>query len=255
MVDDLQIDDIQTRHEVDVDGDTVVAVHHECGGDRWIFFSHGFVSDKEGSYEERCRRAVDERFDAVRFDHRGCGESDLGFDAQNLSTRLTDLAVVVDYFEPESCVLYGSSFGGKVALHAAADDLPPDSASTVPAAVEAVVVKAPVTYVDALERYAGVDGGAAGDGDGYGVGEGFVDDLRGYGFDAVIEALDVPVAVYHGRDDGTVPVRHSFEAMQDLSTDVSLHAYEAEGHRFTRSAEHRMRDSIFRWLEEVLEAE
>lgn len=233
---------MQVRHEVEVEGDSVVAVHHESEGDRWIFFSHGFVSDKEGSYEERCRRAVAEGWDAVRFDHRGCGESDLGFGEQNLSTRLEDIAGVVEQFDPDRCVLFGSSFGGKVALHAAVDDHPTEV--EVSDRVEAVVARAPVTYVDVLEGLRG-DGGAPE----HGLADGFFDDLESYPFSAVEQEMDVPVAVFHGRDDGTVPVSCSFDAAEAVDVDVSLHAWEGEGHRFSRQAEGRMQRQMFRWLD------
>lgn len=217
-----------TRHTVDVDGDEVVAVHHESEGDRWMFFSHGFVSDKTGSYEERCERAVKEGYDAVRFDHRGCGESDLRFQEQTLSTRIADLRAVIDYFDPGAYVLFGSSFGGKVVLHTATED---DS-------VEAVVTRAPVTYADFF------DGNLP---DGFG-GE-FAEDFRSHGFEKVERELDVPVAVFHGRDDETVPLESVLDSINGMNVDILLETYAGENHRFSRESEERMRDSMFGWLE------
>ena len=131
-----------TRHEISVEGETVVAVHHEAEGDRWLLFCHGFISDKSGSYESRCERAVAEGYNAVRFDFRGCGVSSRSFGGQTLSTRIADLRAVLSYFDPGELVLFGSSFGGKVALHVgAATD------------VEAIAVRAPVTYTRAFEQY------------------------------------------------------------------------------------------------------
>jgi len=216
-----------TRHTVDVDGDKLVAVHHEGGGDRWMLFSHGFVSDKTGSYEGRCERAVDEGYDAVRFDHRGCGESDLRFGEQTLSTRIADLRAVIDHFDPEAYVLFGSSFGGKVVLHTATDA----------DGVEAVVTRAPVTYTDIFD-------GSLPDG----FGGGFAEDLRSYGFEEVERGLDVPVAVFHGRDDETVPLGSVLDAIKGMRVDVLLETYAGESHRFSRESEERMRDRTFGWL-------
>ena len=228
-----------TRHTVPVDGDEVVAVRHGADTDTedWILFSHGFVSDKEGSYVGRCERAVAEGYNAVRFDHRGCGESDLSFSEQKLSTRVTDLRAVIEYFEPPSLVLFGSSFGGKVVFHAAVDD----------SRVEAVGARAPVTYTEPFEKY---QESGAGDGRsaGWGVAKGFFEDMRSYDFTGVEEELDVPVAVFHGRDDATVELEHSLDAVAGLGTDVVLHAYEGEGHGFSRGAEARMREELFGWL-------
>lgn len=216
-------------HSVYVDGDEVAAVRHAPDGTSrenlgWIFFSHGFVSDKTGSYEGRCERAAAEGYNAVRFDHRGCGESDLGFDEQNLATRTADLRAVVDHFGAERYVVFGSSFGGKVAFHVAAED---DRA-------EAVAVRAPVTYNDTFDGYATGDFGEA---------------LEARPFSEVVESLDVPAAVFHGRDDETVPVGDSFRAVEAVGTDVVLHVYADEGHLFSREAEERMRNGFFSWLE------
>lgn len=232
-----------TRHTVSVDGGEVVAVRHEAetdaetdtdaDEDRWIFFSHGFVSDKEGSYVGRCERAAAEGYDAVRFDHRGCGESDLSFAEQNLSTRVADLRAVVEYFEPSSCVLFGSSFGGKVVFHVALGD----------SRVEAVGARAPVTYTEPFEEYRRAGAG--------GVADDFFEDLESYDFADVEERLEVPVAVFHGRDDATVEIEHSIDAVAALETDVMLQAYASEGHSFSREAEVRLRDGLFAWLETV----
>ncbi|MFP4174464.1 MAG: alpha/beta fold hydrolase [Halobacteriales archaeon] len=221
-----------TRHTVPVDGEEVVAVHHGSDGERWMFFSHGFVSDKSG-YAGRCERAVNEGYDAVRFDHRGCGESSRPFGDQNLTTRIADLRAVVEYFGAVSPVVFGSSFGGKVAFHAVAGELSGD--------VEAVVARSPVTYNEPMERYRTEQ-------EGTGVADAFFEDLDGYGFETVEENLDVPVAVFHGRDDEVVDVRHSFDAVRALGTDAVVEAYAGEGHRFSRDAEARLRDRLFGWL-------
>jgi pimeloyl-ACP methyl ester carboxylesterase len=222
-----------TRHTVPVDDEAVVAVHHGSDGDGWLFFSHGFVSDKSG-YEGRCERAVEEGYDAVRFDHRGCGESSRSFGGQSLTTRIEDLGAVVEYFGATQYVLFGSSFGGKVALHASLDlD-----------GVEAVVLRAPVTYNEPMERYR--DDGV------YGVADGFFDDLDRYVFSEVEEGFRAPVAFFHGRDDETVEPRFSFEAAASLGSDAVVEAYAGEGHRFSRTAEDRLRDRAFGWLSTVV---
>lgn len=100
----------------------IAAVHHEADSDDWLVCCHGLRSDKSGSYERRCRRAREEGYNAVRFDARGCGESDGEFVESTLEARLAGLRRVVGYFESSSYSLFGLSFGGKVALHAAAED-------------------------------------------------------------------------------------------------------------------------------------
>ncbi|MCX2818275.1 alpha/beta hydrolase [Haladaptatus sp. F3-133] len=225
-----------THHTVPVGDEEVVAVHHESEGDGWIFFSHGFVSDMSG-YERRSERAVDEGYDAVRFDHRGCGGSSRLFGEQTLTTRIEDLCAVVDYFDASSYVLFGSSFGGKVVLHASAAEL--DRAN-------AAVVRAPVTYNAPMERYRN-------EGTAEAVADGFFDDLDRHGFSEVEESLTVPVAFFHGREDDTVDVAYSFEAAVSVGSDAVVEVYEDEGHRFSDTAEERLLDRTFGWLSTVVD--
>jgi pimeloyl-ACP methyl ester carboxylesterase len=235
-----------TRHRIPVtDGEEVVAVHHHGPSDWWLVFCHGFRSDKTGSYERRCRRAVGEGYHAVRFDFRGCGESDGAFVDQTLTDKLADLAAVVDHFDPGSYALFGSSFGGTVALHAVTGD----------DRVTAVATRAPVTDTSAMDDYreAVEREGVCAFEDGRRVDERFFADLDGYHFQDVADALAVPVAIFHGARDASVPVGDSFEAARALGTDVLVEKFADEGHRFSEDAEQRMRDRLFEWLATVPE--
>jgi pimeloyl-ACP methyl ester carboxylesterase len=229
------------RHTIPVaDGESVVAVHHEADSDDWLVFCHGFLSDKSGSYEGRCERAVAEGYNAVRFDFRGCGESDGAFIEGDLSTRIADLRAVVDYFDPPAYTVFGSSFGGKTAFHSAVDD----------DRVEAIVTRAPVTYnrAFAAAREAVDSAGVFRYDEEYAIDERFFEDFDTYAFADVAERLDVPVAVFHGREDASVPLSDSLDAVGALSTDTFLQAYRDEGHRFSEAAEDRLRERAFDWL-------
>ncbi|WP_340101341.1 alpha/beta hydrolase [Salinibaculum salinum] len=229
------------RFEVEVDGQSVVGVTHPAPGDRWLVFCHGFLSDKSGSYEERCRRAVDAGYNAIRFDFRGCGDSDGAFVDQTLSDKLADLQAVLDHVDPVRYALFGSSFGGKVAFHTAvADDR-----------VTAVATRAPVTYNRAFDEYRDTveNKGVVTFEDGRAVDSTFFADFETYDFTAVTERLDVPVAIFHGRDDDSVDIEDSFDAASALPGDVLLEAFAGEGHRFTEEAEARLRERLFDWLD------
>jgi pimeloyl-ACP methyl ester carboxylesterase len=229
------------RHTIPVtDEESVVAVHHEATGDDWLVFCHGFLSDKSGSYETRCERAVSEGYDAVRFDFRGCGEADRAFVETNLSTRIADLRAVLDYFGMSSCAVFGSSFGGKTAFHAAVDD----------DRIETLLTRAPVTYnrAFAAARDAVESTGEFRYDDDHAIDERFFADFEAYAFDDVADALEVPVAIFHGRADAAVPLSDSLDAVAALETDVLLQAYAGEGHRFSRDAEERLREQAFEWL-------
>ena len=232
---------METEHAVPVNGDEVVsAIHHEAdAGDGSIVFCHGFRSDKTGSYVGRCREAVERGYDAVRFDFRGCGDSDGTFAEATLSARIADLEAVLDYFDPDPVVLFGSSFGGTVAFHRAVGD----------DRVEAVVTRAPVTYgtFDDLRATIEAEGEVRFD-DGRRIDARFLEDLDRYDFADVEAGLDCPVAIFHGSDDESVPVGDSFRAAENLQADVMVQTYVGEGHRFSREAESRMREQLFEWL-------
>lgn len=230
-----------TTHSIPVtDAESVVAVHHEAPTDDWLVFCHGFRSDKSGSYEGRCERAVEAGYNAVRFDFRGCGAADGEFVDQTLSDKLADLRAVVTHFDPDTCALFGSSFGGKVAVHATASD----------DRVTALAARAPVTANSAFDavRDAVETGGDYEYDTGDRIDGRFFDDLDDYPFDAVVGKIGVPVALFHGAADDSVPIEDSFAAAQRLRTDVCLQKYADEGHRFSRPAEARLREQLFDWL-------
>ncbi|THE62897.1 alpha/beta fold hydrolase [Salinadaptatus halalkaliphilus] len=230
-----------TKHEVTVDGETIVAVHHGAPSQKWFVCCHGLRSDKSGSYQRRCGRAVEHGYNAVRFDFRGCGESDGAFVESTLSARLADLEAVLEYFDPSSCVLFGSSFGGNVAFHtAAADDR-----------VVAVVTRAPVTDPATFDRYREIvaDEGEVRFETGERLDEAFLDDITQYPFAPIADTLDVPVAIFHGDADDSVDVADSYRAAEALETDVLLQTYAREGHRFSPAAERRLLAVTFAWLE------
>ena len=232
-----------TERAIRVDGERIEAIHHAAGGDRWLFLCHGFRSDKTGSYEGRCERAVEAGYDAVRFDFRGSGGSDRAFVEATLTSRIEDLRAVVEDFEPPSYACFGSSFGAKVAFHAAAGPLDP----------VAIVARAPVTYNRAFEadrRTVEAEGTLRYD-DEHAVDARFFEDFGTYSFEAAAEAIGAPVALFHGGDDGAVPIDDSLDAAAALETDVVLEKYAGEGHRFSEGAERRFRERAFGWLDGV----
>lgn len=226
------------RHVIPVTEDLdLVALHHPAPTDDWFVCCHGLRSDKSGSYEGRCELAVEAGYNAVRFDFRGCGESDGSFERSHLSARIADLEAVLSHFEPARVVLFGSSFGGAVAFHIAAGD----------ERVVGVATRAPVTYTgqfvageEQRDRKRREE-----------LGQVFVEDVADHDFDAVTGSFDVPVAIVHGAADRSVPVEHSYRAAEALATDVLLQIYDDEGHRFTREGESRLRRLLAYWLDEV----
>ena len=231
-----------THHRIPVtDGESVAAVHHPADGERWLLFCHGFGSDKQGSYERRCERAVAAGYDAVRFDFRGVGESDRSFPASTLSTRLADLRAVADGFGPETYAVFGSSFGGLVALHAAARD----------DRIAAVVCRSPVTDLSVYDERARRvrEDGPIEHPSGYTVDERLFDDLNAFDTGAAAERISVPVAVVHGAEDDVVPPEGSFATAARLDGAVLVRQVAGEGHVFSEPAEELLWRVTLDWLD------
>ncbi len=232
-----------TKHSVEVEtGEEVSAVHHSADSDKWIFFCHGYGSDKEGSYEERAKRAVEEGYNAVRFDFRGNGESDGEFIDQSLSTRIQDLKACIDFFEPEKIFLFGMSFGGKVVSHA-----------TEEMDIEALILKSPVTYNSIMDKFRKVveeKGSYTHFGDKT-IDERFFEDFDTYSFEEVTSGLGVPVAVFHGGADTTVHFENSAEAVKAFETEALLYKLEGEEHSISDEGEKKLKDMMFAWLYQI----
>jgi alpha-beta hydrolase superfamily lysophospholipase len=232
-----------SKHSVEVeDGEEVSAVHHSADSDKWIFFCHGYGSDKEGSYEERAKRAVEEGYNAVRFDFRGNGESDGDFIDQSLSSRIADLEACINFFEPEKIYLFGMSFGGKVVSHA-----------TEEMDIEALILKSPVTYNSIMDKFREVveeKGTYTHFGDKT-IDERFFEDFDTYSFEEVTSGLGVPVAVFHGGADTTVHFENSAEAVKAFETEALLYKLEGEGHSMSDGGEKKLKDMMFAWLDQI----
>ena len=224
------------------DGEEVSAVHHETDSDEWIFFCHGYGSDKEGSYEERAERAVEEGYNAVRFDFRGNGESDGDFIDQSLSSRIKDLKACIDFFGPRKIFLFGMSFGGKVVSHAAED-----------IDVEALILKSPVTYNSIMDKFREVveEKGSYTHFADKTIDERFFEDFDNYSFEKLVPDLDMSVAIFHGGADTTVHFENSSRAIESLDTEALLYKLEGEKHSMSEKGEKKLKDMMFVWLDQV----
>lgn len=231
------------KYSIEVqDSESISAVHHEADSDNWIFFCHGYGSNKEGSYKERAEQATEEGFNAVRFDFRGNGESDGEFIDQSLSSRINDLKACINFFEPRNIYLFGMSFGGKVVSHATQD-----------LEIEALVLKSPVTYNSIMDKFREVveeKGNYTHFGDKT-IDERFFEDFDTYSFDDVAKGLDAPVAIFHGSKDSTVHFENSSKATKAFETDVMFYKLKGEKHSMSNKGEKKMRDMMFAWLDQI----
>ncbi|QGA80038.1 alpha/beta hydrolase [Candidatus Nanohalobium constans] len=219
-------------------GEKVAVTHEEADSDTWIFVCHGFGGNKERQSEYL--ELAEESFNVVTLSFRGNGDSDGEFIDQDLSSRIKDLEAVVNYFEPENTILFGTSFGGKVVFHTAED-----------IDVDAVIGKAPVTYKEIMDKFREVveAKGRFEYIDGKPIDESFFDDFDSYDFEELENSLYIPVAIFHGAADTTVHPEFSFEAAEKLDTSVMLDKIEGEKHSFSRDGKEYMFGQMVAWLD------
>jgi pimeloyl-ACP methyl ester carboxylesterase len=96
------------------------AYRHRAGTGPTLVFLPGYMSDMDGTkalalddWAAREGRAV------LRFDYAGCGASGGDFEAQTLSGWLGDVLAMIDRIAGGDVILVGSSMGGWLMLHAA----------------------------------------------------------------------------------------------------------------------------------------
>lgn len=236
---------MEEKRFLDIGDERIAVVFHEPEGEAkgTVVFCHGFGSDKEGSYVRRAEMAVEAGFRAVRFDFRGNNESSREFVDANLTTRIEDLRRVLDEVEGGVGV-YGSSFGGLVAILAAERD----------DRIDALALRAPVTSLG-FEKFREEVGD-----DGYyeqlpgkRVDERFLEDVDMYSMEGVAGRLTQPTLVMHGVGDGVVPMADSRRFFEQLECEKEYVRFENEGHRFSAEADGRAVRTALEWFDRFLD--
>jgi pimeloyl-ACP methyl ester carboxylesterase len=89
--------------------------------DNIIIMAHGFMNDRssQGRFEQVAERLNEEKYNVLKFDFSGCGESDQ--DIIELDKEIDDLKSAIDFAKEEGfkkIALFGNSLGGLVCLKA-----------------------------------------------------------------------------------------------------------------------------------------
>lgn len=107
-----------------VTGDRVRIAYSETGTGPCLLFVRGWITHLDLMWGEPSFRAFIEalaqRFRVVRLDARGNGLSDREIDRPDLDDFVADVEAVVDAAGIDRCLLWGSSFGGPIAIAYAA---------------------------------------------------------------------------------------------------------------------------------------
>lgn len=228
------------KHFIEIEnGEKVAAAHHEASSNKWLFLCHGFGGNKDRGNKGRAEAFNEIGWNTVRLDFRGNGESDGEFIEQDLSSRIEDLEAAIEYFRPGKCVLFGTSFGGKVVFHTA-----------IQRDVGGVIGKAPVTYNRIMDKFRSVidKKGTFEYIDGKPIDERFIKDLDTYSFSDVEDQLEAPVFMSHGAADQTVHIENSVEALKNLDVDVEFQKLRGVKHSYTDEGKRKMNSAVKAWL-------
>jgi pimeloyl-ACP methyl ester carboxylesterase len=201
-----------------------------------LLYAHGFGSSQSGEKATFFRRAAAEaRIPFASLDFQGHGRSGGGMRGLTLSRNLDDLDRLHRLLAAEGfarVVAFGSSMGGvSVLWHAVRQ---PDT-------VAAAVALAPaITLADEMLRRAGLERAAEWEAAGFvhvstdlvedDLGWGFVEDFRRHPWPRLADDLTVPVLLFQGVQDESVPWRHVVE-LAGRSRQVDLHLFSDGDHR------------------------
>jgi len=192
--------------EVNING--IKAVINECG-EHFIICCHGLYSNKDSKkYVEISSLARKNGFSSVRFDFRGCGESEGNFFESTLSNRLKDLDEIVGYVKKNygaSISLIGSSFGGMVAIAYAYKNN-----------VKPIVTISTPYKIDGIEKN-------------------FVEDAMQYDLLEMIKNVS-HILIIHGKNDELVPSEHAEKLYENASPPKKILIFDAD-HSFSDEGE------------------
>lgn len=202
----------------------IQAAAHLAAPDRWIICSHGLYSSKDSDkYVTLAKMAGERGISLLRFDHRGCGQSDGSFVDSTLSRRIEDMRAAIEWTRRTYAAdigLFGSSFGGMVSILAADDEIEALALMSTPYEIR----------------------------DDPGLGEAFMEDLQRYDLLDSVAAVP-PVLVMHGRNDELVPVAHAKALHEHASSKKRLLLFDTD-HRFSdASSRKKALTAALDWIE------
>jgi alpha-beta hydrolase superfamily lysophospholipase len=187
-----------------------------------IICSHGLFSDKDGSkFVALTQHLAEKGFVAVRYDHRGCGQSQGRLSDTTLTGRCADLAAVSDFMRRQTHYvndrigLMGSSMGGLVSLWEAVRN----------PIYHAVVTWATPWEISRPRNEQGKIGPIV-------LGDTFYTDLKQYRPAKLMKAIRRCMIV-HGSADELVPLTHAHTFYRHLGEPKTIKVLDGADHRFS----------------------
>ncbi len=233
---------MEKRVEIKIDGFRCVGILHtprDAKGS--CVLCHGLLSSKESPKYRLLGRTFSEiGLATVRFDFRGCGESEMEFKDTTLTTRIEDTLAWAEFMKREfgyALFLMGSSLGGVCVCIASKRE---DSVATA-------LWATPVHFRGVRERASNTIPQ---------LGEGFIKELEEYDATEYIPYLKRPIVI-HGTEDSVVPPYHAEIIYTNAPEPKKLVMVEGADHIFTEEshlerAVSENRDWFKKFLEEVV---
>ena len=206
-----------------------------------IIASHGLISSKDSyKYIALGERLSQEGMALLRFDFRGCGESEGTLEQSTVTARISDLSSAMQFVgsHPDlgnRIVLLGSSLGGYVSLIKAA----------TAKEVGAVVLWSTPFHLDGIESKKDAEGMPP-------LGKPFMRDLKKHRLLPLLPKVS-NCLVIHGDADELVSVDQAWEIFHHLGPSKEIHIIEGGDHRLTDPG-HRQRamDLSVAWFKKFL---
>ena len=107
---------------VEIDGERIIGIFVKPANDQvaCVVACHGMLASKDSlKYIMLADVLASRGIASIRFDFRGCGESDGKLDKSHITNRSIDLKAVIDFVEDQNIHnigLFGSSMGGFVSI-------------------------------------------------------------------------------------------------------------------------------------------
>ena len=186
-----------------------------------VIASHGLLSSKDSEkYTALGERLAREGLAMLRFDFRGCGESEGRMKESTVSGRIADLGSAIEfvksYLGSETRMgLLGSSLGGYISLIRA----------SIEEKIRAVVIWATPFHLDNLKSKKSEEEMPS-------LGEVFFEDLPRHRLLPLLPKIS-NCLVIHGEEDELVPVDQAWEIFNSLGSPKEIHVIEGADHRLT----------------------
>ncbi len=206
-----------------------------------VIASHGLQSSKESEkFIAIGERFSQEEIAMLRFDYRGCGESEGSPQEDTITRRMADLQAAIDFMRSYPGIgkkrgLLGSSLGGYLSLMKASADRE----------IRTTIAWATPFHLDDL--------GAKKEGEEYPPpGEAFLQDLSNHRLLPHLPKVS-NCLIIHGSKDELVPTDQAWEIFQGLGSPKEIRVIEGGDHRFSNPV-HRQRaiDLSVAWFKKFL---